>query len=61
MVVLTGADDEALSIAALASGAQDFLVKGQFDIGGLPRFLRYAIERRWLEDALYTSDARAQS
>src|SRR5438067_158696 len=44
VVVLTGRVDE-IGPAALAAGAQDFLVKGQVDGPGLERSLRYAVER----------------
>ena len=45
VVVLTGRVDDASGPAALAAGAQDFLVKGQVDAAGLQRSLRYAVER----------------
>ncbi|MBV9485443.1 MAG: SpoIIE family protein phosphatase [Frankiaceae bacterium] len=45
VVVLTGRLDDASGPAALAAGAQDFLVKGQVDAPGLERALRYAVER----------------
>jgi signal transduction histidine kinase len=51
LVVLTGLDDEALAIQALHQGAQDYLIKGQIEARGLVRALRYAIERKRLEDA----------
>jgi signal transduction histidine kinase/BarA-like signal transduction histidine kinase len=52
VVVLTGFDDEAAATKALQQGAQDYLIKGQVDARGLLRALRYAIERRILEEAL---------
>lgn len=45
IVVLTGHDDEQRGIAALSSGAQDYLAKGQVDGSVLARAIRYAIER----------------
>ena len=51
VVVLTGLDDEALAIQALQQGAQDYLIKGEIEARGLVRALRYAIERKGLEDA----------
>jgi PAS domain S-box-containing protein len=60
LVVLTGRDDESLALEALQAGAQDYLVKGQIDTRGLLRFLRYAIERRAMEEALFTERERAQ-
>ena len=51
LVVLTGHDDESLAVEALQEGAQDYLVKGQIETRGLLRALRYAIERKLLEEA----------
>lgn len=48
VVVMTGTDDEALGLEALKYGAQDYLVKGQFDDRTLKRVIRYAIERKEL-------------
>src|ERR1700731_1566522 len=45
LIVLTGLDDEALAAAAMAEGAQDYLIKGQIENRALPRALRHAIER----------------
>jgi len=57
LVVLTGLDDETLAAKALQEGAQDYLVKSQIDTygttRGLLRALRYSIERKNLEDALF--------
>ena len=50
MVVLTGISDEHLGAAAVRAGAQDYLVKGQVDGLLLYRVVRYAIERRRLEE-----------
>jgi serine phosphatase RsbU (regulator of sigma subunit) len=44
--VLTGRSDEHLGVAAVAEGAQDYLVKGQVDGTLLVRSLRYAVERK---------------
>ncbi len=55
IVVLTGRDEEALGIEALASGAQDMLIKGSFDTTVLARALHYAIERQRLEGGLRQS------
>lgn len=50
--VLTGLDDEYLGTAAVASGAQDYLVKGKVDGQVLIRSVRYAVERRRAEAGL---------
>jgi serine phosphatase RsbU (regulator of sigma subunit) len=51
VVVLTGISDEHLGAAAVRAGAQDYLVKGQVDGLLLYRVIRYATERRRLEEA----------
>jgi serine phosphatase RsbU (regulator of sigma subunit) len=51
VVVLTGLSDEHLGAAAVSAGAQDYLVKGQVDGLLLYRVIRYAVERRRLEEA----------
>jgi serine phosphatase RsbU (regulator of sigma subunit) len=47
--VLTGLADEHLGVAAVAAGAQDYLVKGRVDGVLLSRAVRYAVERRRAE------------
>jgi serine phosphatase RsbU (regulator of sigma subunit) len=49
IVVLTGLNDEHFGISAVASGAQDYLVKGRVDSETLRRSLLYAIERKRAE------------
>jgi diguanylate cyclase (GGDEF)-like protein/PAS domain S-box-containing protein len=60
LVVLTGTDDELLATQALQEGAQDYLIKGQIETRGLLRALRYAIERKGMEEALFVVKERAQ-
>ena len=60
LVVLTGLDDESLATRALQEGAQDYLIKGQIETRGLLRALRYAIERKLMEEALFAEKERAQ-
>ncbi len=45
VVVLTGHVDDELAMAALGAGAQDYLVKGEFDHRALGRAVRYAMAR----------------
>ena len=60
LVVLTGLDDEVLAARALQEGAQDYLIKGQIDGRSLLRSLRYALERKRMEEALFVATERAQ-
>src|SRR5262245_3368141 len=46
LVVFTGCEDAELTARAFQAGADDFLVKGDFDAELLRRTLRHAIERR---------------
>jgi len=47
IIVLTGTDDMTLAVQAVRQGAQDYLVKGQFDSALLARVIRYAVERQY--------------
>lgn len=60
IVVLTGYDNNALATAALQSGAQDYLVKGQFDHDALGRTVRHALVRSILELQLKESVQRLE-
>ncbi|MGA9141915.1 MAG: hybrid sensor histidine kinase/response regulator [Methanocella sp.] len=52
VIILTGMDDEQLAISLLRSGLQDYIVKDTVNTDMLARSIRYAIERKRLEDAL---------
>ncbi len=52
IVVLSGVQEEAVTLLALQRGAQDYLVKGQTDKELLIRSIRYAIWRKQAEDRL---------
>ena len=60
LVVLTGLDDHSLASQALQEGAEDYLIKGQIEPRGLRRAIRYAIERKTMEEALFVEKERAQ-
>jgi len=63
VVVLTGLNDEHFGVSAVASGAQDYLVKGRVDPEMLRRAVRYAIERKRAELTavdLHASQLRAR-
>jgi len=61
IVVLSGLDDEALALEALAAGAQDFLVKGHYAPTQLGRALRYAVERKRAQDEISTVNQRLRT
>ncbi len=45
VIVLTGFRNEVMGIQSVRAGAQDFLVKGDFDAKSLVRSIRYALQR----------------
>ena len=45
VIVMTGLNDEVVGNQSVKAGAQDFLVKGQFDDNLLGRVIRYSIQR----------------
>lgn len=51
IVVLTGLAEGEAGLSAVATGAQDYLVKGRFDPEALSRALRYALQRKQVEQA----------
>jgi signal transduction histidine kinase len=59
VVVLTGLNDEEFGVSAVASGAQDYLVKGRVEPDMLRRTLLYAIERARLVMQAEALDAQA--
>ncbi len=63
VVVLTGLDQERTGLAAVAAGAQDYLVKGRVEPELFGRAIRYAIQRKHTElasAALRLSQMRAE-
>jgi diguanylate cyclase (GGDEF)-like protein/PAS domain S-box-containing protein len=60
LAVLTGLDDESLAEQVLREGAQDHLIKGQLEPRAFFRALRYTIERKAMEEALFAEKERAQ-
>ena len=58
VVMLTGQGNEAIAVAAMKSGAQDYLVKGQTTAQSLRLAVRNAIERTHLQRQLEASEQR---
>jgi two-component system cell cycle response regulator len=61
LIILTGLDDNDMAIAAVEAGAQDFLIKGDFEDAMIERAVRHAIARSHLEDRLKASEERLKS
>jgi len=53
VVVLSGSTDQRLALEAVQSGAQDYLVKGPAGWEIASRAIRYAIERKRMEERLH--------
>ena len=56
VIVLTGLVDEKVTAEALKKGAQDYLVKGDYDKKLLEKTIRYAIERKHNQELLKQSE-----
>jgi DNA-binding response OmpR family regulator len=54
-LVVLGIDDDAMAAQALREGAQDYLVKVEIEPRGLLRSLRYALERKTMQETLSRS------
>jgi diguanylate cyclase (GGDEF)-like protein/PAS domain S-box-containing protein len=60
IVLLCGVDDEDIALRGLQRGARDYLLKACLDSYSCSRALRNMIERKIMEDALFTEKERAQ-
>jgi len=58
VVVLTGLDDPDTAVAAVASGAQDYLVKNTINNEIVERAIRYAVARHSAENGLRLAEER---
>jgi len=58
IVVITGDGDEHAALAAVALGAQDYLIKGSATAETIVRSIRYAHERSRADERLRTSEER---
>jgi two-component system cell cycle sensor histidine kinase/response regulator CckA len=52
IVIISGVGDETVALEALKRGAQDYLVKGELSTHIISRSIRYAIERKQIEEEL---------
>jgi diguanylate cyclase (GGDEF)-like protein/PAS domain S-box-containing protein len=58
VILLTNLDDEGVALQAVREGAQDYLMKTELDPNLLSRAIKYAIERKRIEDSLRESEER---
>ena len=58
IVVITGQGSEEIGIKAIAQGADDFLIKGEFDTQDLTKSIYYSIERKKLREALRENEIK---
>ena len=58
VIVLTGLTDTDTALQALLMGAQDYLIKGDFDEKVLSRAIRYSLERKRNQETLRESEGR---
>jgi two-component system sensor histidine kinase UhpB len=56
IIVLTGLADMELALETMASGAQDYLIKGEFDERLLAKSIQYSIERNRIRESLKESN-----
>ncbi|HYF29600.1 MAG TPA: response regulator [Chitinophagaceae bacterium] len=52
IIILTGYNDSEMAFEALKHGAQDYLVKGEFNAGFLVKSIQYSIERIRLQNEI---------
>ena len=55
IIILSGITDSSIAIKAIQSGAQDYLIKGDFDEKVLEKAINYSIERKKIQQILNKS------
>ncbi|HOP06453.1 MAG TPA: response regulator [candidate division Zixibacteria bacterium] len=60
VIVLTGLSDERVALATIQHGAQDYLIKGEFDSRLLTKSINYSLERHRLSSALNDQKRKEQ-
>ncbi|HOX59251.1 MAG TPA: SpoIIE family protein phosphatase [Candidatus Paceibacterota bacterium] len=61
IIAVGDSDDDIVTLESVHAGAQDYLVKGQLTPAWLERSVRYAIERHWMDLALFDAEERYHS
>ena len=60
IVIMSGRNDMSIALNALATGAQDYLIKGEFDHKLLSKAMLYSIERKKNQEMLRISNERLE-
>lgn len=58
IVVITGAYEDGLGLKAVAHGAEEYLLKGKYDVVMLNKAITYALQRKKVENALRYSEEK---
>jgi PAS domain S-box-containing protein len=58
IVVITGAYEDGLGLKAVAHGAEEYLLKGKYDVVMLNKAITYALQRKKIENALRFSEEK---
>jgi two-component system sensor histidine kinase UhpB len=58
VIILTGLSDSEMALEALKKGAQDYLVKGEFNVNFLVKSIQYSIERKKAEEKVLISEEK---
>ena len=61
IVVLTGLNDDETGVLAIRRGAQDYIVKGQYDADKILQIIRYSYNRKLIANQLQESTDRFKS
>jgi len=58
IIILTGLSDTEVALEALNQNAQDYLVKGEFNVGLLVKSVEYSLERKKIEERIRSSEQK---
>ena len=61
IIIITGLDDKSIALEAIHKGAQDYLIKGEFNAEMLQKTIYYAIQRHKVSDELVQMNKRLDS
>src|SRR6185503_17263939 len=56
VIILTGMSNSEVALQTLKQGAQDYLVKGEFNVSLLTKSVEYSIERKKAEEKILTAE-----